>query len=211
MCRLSTVERLDRLLSYLWVGYWIKSKGFVVPPRVDSREQVFSAAAQRIRDQEVLYLEFGVHKGESMKIWSELLRNPGSKLHGFDSFEGIPEAWDAYRKGSFSTNGRVPVMADQRVKFFKGWFNETLPLYVIPPAERLVVNLDADLYSSTKTVLEFIRHSISAGTLLYFDEFQSRNHELKAFDEFLSETGMEFRIIAASQGLSHIVFECIHI
>ena len=75
--------------------------------RVDSREQVFRIAAEGIRDREVLYLEFGVYRGRSMKIWSGLLRNPRSHLHGFDSFEGLPEAWDlSAEKGHFAIAGR---------------------------------------------------------------------------------------------------------
>jgi hypothetical protein len=50
--------------------------------------------------------------------------------------------------------------SDDRVAFFKGWFSETLPDYVPPPHKQLFVNLDADLYSSTKTVLEFLKPHI---------------------------------------------------
>jgi hypothetical protein len=28
-----------------------------------------------------------------MSLWSSLLRNPKSRLNGFDSFEGLPEIW----------------------------------------------------------------------------------------------------------------------
>jgi hypothetical protein len=205
---LSTLRRLNSLLNYLWVGHWMKSRGFRVLQRVDSREQVFGIAAAEIRDREVLYLEFGVYRGSSMRIWSRLLRNPKSNLHGFDSFEGLPESWDlSAEKGHFSTDGAVPVIEDSRVSFFKGWFSETLPQYVLPPHERLIVNFDADLYSSTKTVLGFLKPHISIGTYLYFDEFQAPEHESKAFDEFLSETGWAFQVVAASRGLSHVLFQ----
>ena len=61
--------------------------------------------------------------------------------------------------------------------------------------------------SSTKTVLDFLRPHISVGTYLYFDEFQAREHECKAFDEFLSETGWAFQVVAASRGLTHVLFQ----
>ena len=61
--------------------------------------------------------------------------------------------------------GTVPVIEDSRVSFFKGWFSKTLPQYVLPPHERLFVNFDADLYSSTKTALDFLRPHISFGTI----------------------------------------------
>jgi O-methyltransferase len=207
-CSLSTLLRLNSVFNYLWVGHWMKSKGFRVLQRVDSREQVFGIAAQEIRDREVLYLEFGVYRGESMRIWSGLLRNPKSNLQGFDSFEGLPESWDlSAEKGHFATGGAIPVIDDSRVSFYKGWYSETLPRYVPPAHERLFVNFDADLYSSTRTVLNFLKPHICSGTYIYFDEFQAREHESKAFDEFLSETGWTFRVVAASRGLTNVLFQ----
>jgi hypothetical protein len=207
-CSLSTLLRLNSAVNYLWVGHWMKSRGFRVLRCVDSREQLFGIAAEEIGGREVLYLEFGVYRGSSMRIWSHLLHNPKSTLHGFDSFEGLPESWDlSAEKGHFAMGGTVPVIEDSRVSFFKGWFNDTLAQYVLPPHERLFVNFDADLYSSTKTVLNFLKPHISLGTYLYFDEFQAREHESKAFEEFLSETGWAFQVVAASRGLTHVLFQ----
>jgi hypothetical protein len=207
-CSRSTLLKLNSVLNYLWVGHWMKSRGFRVRRRVDAREQVFGIAAEEICDREVLYLEFGVYRGRSMRIWSSLLRNPRSSLQGFDSFEGLPESWDlSAGKGHFALDGAIPVIEDSRVSFSKGWFSETLPRFVLPPHERLVVNFDADLYSSTKTVLDFLKPYISVGTYLYFDEFQAREHESKAFDEFLSETGWTFQVVAASRGLTNVLFQ----
>ena len=86
-----------------------------------------------------------------MRQWSKLLRNPASTLHGFDSFLGLPHDWtlEGHERGYFSTEGQVPEIDDPRVRFFVGWFEETLPQYEWPEHEVLVVVLDADLYSST--------------------------------------------------------------
>jgi hypothetical protein len=143
-----------------------------------------------------------------MKMWTNLLRNSKSRLHGFDSFEGLPQSWDLIReKGHFATGGAIPIIDDSRVSFFKGWFSETLPEYILPPHEQLFVNFDADVYSSTKIALGFLKPHISIGTYIYFDEFQSREHESKAFDELLWETGWTFRVVAASWGLTHVLFQ----
>jgi hypothetical protein len=208
-CPLTMLLKLNSVLNYLWVGHWMRSRGFQIPQRVDFREEVFTSAADKIRDQQVLYLEFGVYRGESLRVWSRLLRNPESRLHGFDSFEGLPECWDLdTAKGHFTTAGQVPLIDDPRVGFFKGWFQDSLAKYVPPPHEALFVTLDADLYSSTKAVLRFLKPHIAVGTYLYFDEFQSREHELKAFDEFLQETKLGFQIAAANRALSHVLFQC---
>jgi len=157
-------------------------------------------------NREVLYLEFGVFQGDATRYWSKLLRNRNSKLHGFDSFEGLPERWLPHRqKGHFATGGSVPQIDDDRVEFFKGWFHETLPNYMCPPHEVLVINLDADLYSSTISVLKALHASIVPGTYIYCDEFNHRDHELRAFDEFLNETGMEFSLVGVTRTLAHVM------
>jgi len=77
----------------------------------------------------------------------------------------------------------------------------------VPDHDVIVVNLDADLYSSTKNALRFLKGHVRVGIYLYFDEFNDRHHELRAFDEFLKETGMTFRIVGANQILDHVCFQ----
>jgi hypothetical protein len=210
---LPALSRLSSLLNYLYTGRWMVDHGFVPRLQVDSRTEVIAAVAQPIADQEVLYLEFGVWKGESMNQWSCLLRNKESRLHGFDSFEGLPEAVDhhgasgvAFAKGDLSTQGELPATSDPRVRFFKGWFEDTLPSYEFVDSPVLVVFLDADLYSSTKCVLTMLKKHIKIGAILYFDEFWERYHEQRAFEEFLADTGMKFDLIAADYGMRHVAF-----
>ena len=199
---------LDAVLNYMGTGHWLKKKGYDTSRRVPTRFQVFDAAAAQAGEEKVLYLEFGVAQGGSMRYWSKLLQNPDAHLHGFDSFEGLPTHWTSgHPQGYFSTGGKPPEIDDPRVEFFKGWFNETLPSYTPPAHERLIVNLDADLYSSTAFVLTHLRELIEPGTLVYFDEFNHRADELRAFDEFVSETGFRFRLVAATDDLVHVLFE----
>lgn len=200
---------LGGAVDYLYVGNWVKRREESDLILVSDRFQVFEVAAAEIRDQEVLYLEFGVFQGESIRTWSRLLRNPNSKLHGFDSFQGLPETWNAeHERGRFSLGGAIPQIDDARVTFFKGWFEETLPRYALPTHERLFINIDSDLYSSAKTVLQFMRPFFLPGTFLYFDEFHHREHELKAFDEFLLESNIRFKMVAANRQFSSVLFRC---
>jgi macrocin-O-methyltransferase TylF-like protien len=207
------IHQINSTANYLELGRWFRQEGLQIPLRFSggcesSRHQLFNLIAAGIRDRKVLYLEFGVREGQSIRYWAGLLKNPGSMLHGFDSFEGLPEAFNiTHGKFAFSTHGMVPIVEDPRVKFFKGWFEETLPDYSVPDHDVMVVNFDADLYSSTKTVLGFLKDQIRVGTYLYFDEFNDRYHELRAFDEFLKETGLNFRAVAADKILSHVFFQ----
>jgi Macrocin-O-methyltransferase (TylF) len=201
------IHVFNAVANYLEVGRWMHARGFEIPRRVDRRERIFDGIAAQIAESRALYLEFGVHRGASMIYWSKLLRCPESRLHGFDSFEGLPEKWNSTPTGFFSTGGAIPVVDDPRVTFFKGWFEDVLPRYSLPDHNHLVVNLDADLYSSTAYVLNFLKSSMRVGTFVYFDEFSDRHHELKAFDEFLSATEMQFRVFGANETLTHVAFQ----
>jgi hypothetical protein len=155
----------------------------------------------------VLYLEFGVYRGETIRAWSRLLTHPDSRLHGFDSFEGLPSDFNlTTRRGAFTTSGEPPRVDDPRVSFFKGWFEETLPRYEIEPGKQLVVHMDADLYASTIFVLRALKDALVPGSYLLFDEFSDRQHELRAFEEFLQESGFRFEFVAGDRALARVAF-----
>jgi len=203
-----TVFNLNAAVNYVEVGRWMHANGFDVTHRLDRREQLFDIVGAQVGEREVLYMEFGVFQGEATRYWSRLLRNPRSKLHGFDSFEGLPENW-LYElpKGHFSVEGRLPEIDDKRVQFFRGWFEQSLPNYKCPPHDVLVLNFDADLYSSTSFVLNILRDAIVPGTYIYFDEFSQQFHELRAFDEFIKTTGMKFALLGATRTLKNALFQ----
>jgi hypothetical protein len=204
---------LSMILNYMRLGRWMKRMGFHFPARTPHREQVFAAAADQIKDKKVLYLEFGVYTGKSMLWWSRALKHPQAQLHGFDSFEGLPEAYDdpggKYAKGWFSTGGQVPHIDDQRVTFHKGWFEQTLPGFDIPDHEVLLINLDADLYSSTIFVLNQMRPHIHPGVYLYFDDMSRPDHEPRALEEFMQATGIKFLPLIADVTLNNALFMCV--
>ena len=125
------------------------------------------------------YVEFGVYVGTSMRFWSGLLKHPDTTFAGFDSFEGLPEVWRAAAdKSTFDLKGELPRIDDPRVKFYKGWFTDTLPGFFksFSPKPSLVLHLDADLYSSTAFALEQVRPFLREGAMLIFDEFFDREH-----------------------------------
>jgi hypothetical protein len=203
----NTVHNFNAAINYAETGRWLEKHGF--SPRVCLKHdcELFDVILEKVMESEVLYLEFGVFEGNSMRYWSIRLKNPRAHLHGFDSFEGLPESWNiSTPKGHFSTGGAIPSIDDQRVKFFKGWFDQTLPDYVPPPHQSLVINMDADLYSSTIYVLNKLRQLIVQGTYIYFDEFADRFNELRAFAEFVENTGMKFELLAANGTFSRVVF-----
>jgi hypothetical protein len=203
------VRKISALGDFVAVGQWMKEHGFHAVHRQWHREAVWADVARRVADKRVLYLEFGVYQGDSIRYWSRALTHPQTVLHGFDSFEGLPEAGGRWRRGQFDMKGVIPEIHDDRVKFFKGWFDEVLPAYVPPEHDVLVINLDADLYSSTICALRALRNHIRPGTFIYFDELEHREHEARAFDEFMAESGHVFLLVSAHVSLAHVFFECI--
>ena len=206
----SQLYALQAVVNHLKLGRWMRDHGFrferIVPDRLD----VFDVLAPRVQDKAVLYLEFGVFMGRTTRYWSTKLRNPEARLHGFDSFEGLPEEWAGKAPGKiFNAAGQIPVIADSRVQFFKGWFDQVLPGYQVPEHEVLLLIMDADLYSSTSYVLRYLRPYIRPGAFIYFDEMNHPEHEPKAFDEFMKETSLKFKPVCADRTLTYAFFECV--
>lgn len=163
--------------------------------------------SQNLLSQPVLYLEFGVHRGESVAWWYENNRHPESRFVGFDSFEGLPEDWQGVmRRGSFDVNGVVPQTDDSRVTFVKGWFHKTLPghLAIMGLDTRRVIHLDADLYRSTIYPLLILGSVLRAGDILIFDEFADSIHEYRAFEDFCQVFGVETSVLMATVGFSQV-------
>ena len=96
-------------------------------------------------------------------------------MHGFDTFTGIPEAWETVEvteaAGSYSTHGQLPP-APHNVRYHVGLFSETLPPFLaeFPAAPIRFVNVDCDLYSSTKDIFDAIHARIVSGSVIVFDE-----------------------------------------
>ena len=117
------------------------------------------------------YLEFGVYTGGTIRFIAK--RVHGRVVHGFDSFEGLPEAWSGFDLGSraFDMRRRLP-RVPSNVRLHKGRFDETLPEWLrTHPGHIAFVHVDCDLYSSTRTILTFIAHRIGPGTVILFDEY----------------------------------------
>ena len=104
-----------------------------------------------------------------------------------DSFEGLPKPDGRYQqddgdlhwtknddlgisidqvKANFSRYG----LLDERVRFLKGWFKDTLPR---APIEKLaILRLDGDMYSSTMDSLQNLYPKLSVGGFVIIDDYQ---------------------------------------
>jgi hypothetical protein len=147
---------------------WDAIREFYAPRKpadsVDTIFGVYDYAASFIGpDTPIVYLEFGVASGASIRAISALFRNPLSRFIGFDSFVGLPEAWLMHEPGAFSTGGIPPRVDDDRVEFVPGWFQNTVPARLTAlgkPTVPVLIHYDADLYSSTTFLLSTVWHHI---------------------------------------------------
>ena len=148
---------------------------------------------------DTLWLEFGVNSGNTINYISKFTND---KVYGFDSFEGLPEKWrDGYDKGVFNRDGNLPEVNDN-VQLIKGWFNETLQDFIETQNKKIsFIHMDADLYSSTKYVLDILKDYIDNDCIIVFDElvnysgFDGDTGELKAFYEFITENIVNYEWI----------------
>ena len=145
-----------------------------------------------------LVMEFGVYKGETINYIAGLL--PNKQIYGFDSFEGLPETWRYnFYKGTFKIDNLPNVR--KNVILIKGWFENILPNFVKTIGDTPVsfLHIDCDLYASTKTIFNYLKDNITAGTIIVFDEFFNyvswEEGEFKAFYEFVNENNVEFEWI----------------
>lgn len=145
-----------------------------------------------------MYLEFGVKSGTSINFIAAY--NPTKTIYGFDSFEGLPEAWNFRTPaGAFSLGGVMPAVNDN-VQLIKGWFDKTLPDFLKNHSGKCAfVHIDSDIYSSAKTVFNELGDRIVPGTVIEFDEYFDRpnwqNGEFKAFHEFIDARKMSYEYI----------------
>jgi Macrocin-O-methyltransferase (TylF) len=146
-----------------------------------------------------LYLEFGVHTGKSINFSAKRVK---SDIHGFDSFDGLPEFWrDGYDKGVFSLGSKLPKV-QSNVILHPGWFDKTLPEFIKTLAPDDVIaflHIDCDLYSSTKTIFDELGIYIQPKTIILFDDYFNHPHwqqgEHKAFLELVERYQLSYEYI----------------
>jgi O-methyltransferase len=158
------------------------------------------------------YLEFGVYVGTSMAcMYRALLRHDIDhvRLFGFDSFEGLPESAATedravWHPGMFSSDKATTERFLRefgvdlgRVTLVEGWYEHSLTPDLLEWHELAgragVVMVDCDLYSSTRTVLDFCLDLIHpSGTVIVLEDWVTQDlaernlGEARAFREWLA-------------------------
>jgi hypothetical protein len=161
-------------------------------------KQVLEYCARQLT-QPGLVLEFGVFKGGTIRYLAS--QCPEREIHGFDSFEGLPEAWpeSGFTKGAFSVQGQMPKVPGN-VTLHKGAFDATLPEFVNNLKSPIaLLHIDSDLYSSAKTIFGVLYGYLRPGLIIVFDDYfgfpRWRQGEHLAFMEFIQRSGFKYEYI----------------
>lgn len=139
-------------------------------------------------------LEFGVYTGTTLKIIAKA--REGRLVFGFDSFDGLPEHWrSGFAAETFALDAPPVVPGAELVQ---GLFDQVLAGFLEDhPGPVDFLHIDADLYSSARTILTEVGPRLRAGSVVVFDEFFNypgwRNHEFRAWTEHVERTGTTFR------------------
>jgi len=123
-----------------------------------------------------------------------------------DSFRGLPQPsaeadiavgadfsetrqpWLSFDGEAVTENFRRYGLLDENVFLLPGWFSESL---THSPVERLaILRIDADLYQSTRDVLESLYDRVSVGGFVIVDDYGAFAPCKKAVDEFREVRGL---------------------
>lgn len=191
-----------------WTAKWVRTIKETDCPRFGHVKELYRYVHNEIlKHSPIDYLEFGVAKGTTMRVWCGMNQAPASRFFGFDAFFGLPEDWNRDApKGTFSSNGLPPDITDARLKFQIGWFQDTLPAFMnsYRPANRVVIHNDSDLYSSSLYLLTMLNAIISRETVVIFDEAYDVQQEYRALIDYSTAYRKTFRIIAATKHFCQI-------
>lgn len=154
------------------------------------------------------FIETGVWRGGAcifMRAALEAYGDSERQVWVADSFGGLPKPDGRYEqdmgdrhwkksevlgvsldevKANFSRYG----LPDDRVRFLKGWFKDTLPS---APVERLaILRVDGDMYSSTMDSLSNLYPKVSVGGYVIIDDYSDIETCRRAVDDFRRRQGI---------------------
>lgn len=160
--------------------------------RTGARYVPLIAASEYVRHAPGIALEFGVFKGASINHTAK--KYPHRKFYGFDSFEGFPDDGRKDWIQDFSVDGNMPTVPEN-VTLIKGYFSNTLDDFLAQCDDEIaIVNVDCDIYSSTKDIFDSLLKykKIKPGMAISFDELISYSNyiwnEMYALFEMLEAT-----------------------
>jgi O-methyltransferase len=151
-----------------------------------------------------VYFEFGCYSGRTFSTAinsANYLQIKNFKFYAFDSFLGLPETdeQNIFKKGQykFSKKDFKKIIKKKTgvwledIYIIEGFYENSLSDEVALKLPKPgIIHIDCDLYTSTISVLQFLKPLLVSGSILLFDDYYCypANQNLgqkKAIDEFL--------------------------
>ena len=152
-------------------------------------------------------IETGVWRGGAtvlMRGYLAVYGMEGRDVWVADSFEGLPVPTRPQDHGHDFSYNIAPILAvsleevrlvferhgllDERVRFLKGWFKDTL---ASAPIEKLaLLRLDGDLYESTMDAITPLYDKVAPGGFILVDDYGDFEPCRRAIDEFRAARGI---------------------
>lgn len=160
---------------------------------------------------EGLILEFGVFRGDSLRVFASAFAGHGDvrPIFGFDSWEGFSEDWsgmnESFPRKFFDQQGVKPQLPDS-VRLIDGFIEETLPEFLRQHtgSKLALAHIDTDTYAPAKAALDSLKPVLQSGSIIIFDELCGypnwRSHEFKALQDVLPPDSYDFLGFAAEPG-----------
>lgn len=176
------------------------------------------------RGVEGAFVELGVARGGAAALLAANAFAPGSMdrtLWLFDSFEGLPDPTSEDLvdgvTGSHirplprgSCLGAIEEVRDllfnrfrfpqEKIRFVKGWFQETLPIRRRDIGRIAILRIDGDWYESTKVCLEYLYDQVAENGFVYIDDYAVCHGCKRAVDEFLAARGLDIDLSFDGRG-----------
>jgi len=202
------VTAKQRELGEVWPGYAHTMVGL---KRLDSlQECVETVLKEKIPGD---LIETGVWRGGSCIFMKGVLQAHGDQdrtVYVADSFAGLPkpnpeeypeDEGDNHHKIDFLAISEEQVrenfekydLLDDRVRFLKGWFKDTLP--TAPAKAYSVIRLDGDMYESTMDGLVNLYPKLSPGGFCIIDDY-SLSMCASAVSDYRKEHGITEELVA---------------
>jgi hypothetical protein len=154
------------------------------------------------------FIEAGVWRGGATILMKAILKEYGDTTRSVwvaDSFEGVPAPdpvkYPADKDGKLHevemlaaslpevrSNFERFGLLDDRVRFLKGWFKNTL--HKAPIKKIAVLRVDGDLYESTIDTLVPLYPKLSPGGYCIVDDYFNLESQRKAVDDYRREHGI---------------------
>lgn len=203
ICKKIKFNKEDRVNGRDWPAYADTMIGL---KRLNNLEYCVRSVVEENIEGDLI--ETGVWRGGSTIFMKALLEIFGDRTRNVwvaDSFEGLPKPnKEKYKADEFDEHYKINELAisketvennfkkygllDERVKFLKGWFKDTLPS---APIQKLsLLRLDGDMYESTMDGLVNLYPKVSRGGYVIIDDYDAVKGCKKAVLDYRNQHGI---------------------